>query len=265
VIPGIYDSVPSEGFPIKVAEKMFIRKDYEDSVFSWIIHSPLRATNEYKYSDLGFYLLAKAVEEITGQDFSRFLDSTFYQPLGLKTTEFRPLERFPVYRIIPTENDQLFRKQLLRGYVHDPGAAMLGGVAGHAGLFSDATDIGVILQMLMNGGFYGGRQYLLPSTIKEFTRAQFPQNNNRRAMGFDRQLQVPDANGPVCESASPQSYGHSGFTGTYFWSDPTNGLVYIFLSNRVNPDASNQKLSDLNIRTKIHQAMYDILKTVRTD
>ncbi len=265
LIPGIYDSLASAEFPFQVAENLFMRKDYRDTVFSWIIASPLRPVKDYKYSDLGFYLLARIVERVTHQDFSRYTDSVFYQPLGLQTMGFHPLNRFPASRIMPTENDLLFRNQLLRGYVHDPGAAMLGGVAGHAGLFSNSTDLAIILRMLLNGGEYGGRQYLIPSTIREFTRVQFPENHNRRGIGFDKPPDDPSPDGPVCPEASPSSFGHSGFTGTYIWADPENGLIYVFLSNRVFPDASNQKLAELNIRTRIHTAMYRILKQARID
>ena len=161
---------------------------------------------------------------------------------------------------MPTENDTLFRKQVIRGDVHDPGAAMLGGVSGHAGLFSDAFDLAVILQMLMNYGEYGGKQYLLPSTILEFTRKQFPGKDSRRGMGFDKPMTEYDPNGPTCQSASSTSFGHSGFTGTYIWGDPANGLIYVFLSNRIYPDAANSKISRMNIRTTIHQKMYEILE-----
>ncbi len=137
---------------------------------------------------------------------------------------------------------------------------MLGGVSGHAGLFSNAGDLAVILQMLLQEGTYGGRQYLAPETIKEFTRVQFPGKGNRRALGFDKPALNPLLEGPSCQGASPQSFGHSGFTGTYIWADPDNQLIYIFLSNRVYPTATNQKLSEMNIRTHIHQAVYDVLR-----
>jgi len=137
---------------------------------------------------------------------------------------------------------------------------MLGGVSGHAGLFSNAGDLAVIFQMLLNEGKYGGKRYFMPSTIREFTKVQFPATGNRRGMGFDKPPVNSIPNGPVCKSASPLSFGHSGFTGTYIWADPENELIYVFLSNRIYPDASNQKISEMNIRTNIHQAMYDILE-----
>ena len=206
-------------------------------------------------------LLCDAIETITSQPFDEFTSSQFYKPLGLTTTCFNPVGKFPLSQITPTENDTLFRKGLIHGYVHDPGAAMLGGVAGHAGLFSNAGDLAVIMQMLLQKGYYGGKQFFLPQTVKEFTKQQFPLENNRRALGFDKPYPNYDSLGPVCKSASHDSFGHSGFTGTYLWADPENGLIFIFLSNRVYPDANNQKLIKMGLRTMLHQAMYDILKT----
>jgi CubicO group peptidase (beta-lactamase class C family) len=173
---------------------------------------------------------------------------------------FKPLNRYSKDEIIPTEYDTEFRKQLIRGYVHDPGAAMLGGISGHAGLFSNTRDLAVIMQMLLNNGTYGGKEYLAASTVLRFTRAWNPESGNRRGLGFDKPLRIFDPNGPACQAASPYSFGHSGFTGTYCWADPSNGLIYVFLSNRICPDASNQKLAQMNIRTNTHQAAYDAMR-----
>ncbi len=258
--PAIYQPVMSDKFPVETAYELFIRSDYHDSILQNIIASPLRSNRSYKYSDLGFYLLRLIVEQITKQPFDQYLDATFYKPLGLSTTTFNPLAKFPKDRMIPTEYDNDFRKQLVWGYVHDPGAAMLGGVSGHAGLFSNARDLAVILQMLINSGSYGGKEYLKPATVRECTSVWSPGTGNRRGLGFDKPLLNYDSNGPACKGASPISFGHSGFTGTYLWADPSNGLVYIFLSNRVYPDAGNQKLSQMNIRTNIHEAAYKLLQ-----
>ena len=258
--PEIYSPVKSSRFPIRVSNDLYIKQTYYDSIFNWIIQSELRPDKEYKYSDLGFYLLMKLVERTTNLPFQIYLEENFYRPLGLTTLGFHPRERFPLSRIIPTEYDTSFRQQVVHGDVHDPGAAMLGGVSGHAGLFSDAFDLAVIFQMLLNDGQYGGKQYLLPSTIQEFTRIQFPEDENRRGMAFDKPLLEYEPDGPTCEAASPVSFGHSGFTGVYVWADPANELVYVFLSNRVFPDAMNSKISEMNIRTKIHQQMYEVLK-----
>jgi beta-N-acetylhexosaminidase len=261
--PEIYQSTYSVDFPDRVAENMFIQKNWKDSIYRAIINSPLRA-KDYKYSDLGFYLLRLVIEKITGKKIDVYVAEKFYLPLGLTTMGYNPRERFPLSRIMPTENDTLFREQLIRGDVHDPGAAMLGGISGHAGLFSDALDPAIILQMLLNGGEYGGKRYYLPSTVKEFTKIQFPEKENRRGLGFDKPQVSYSPDGPSCKSASTESFGHSGFTGTYMWADPENELIYIFLSNRICPDASNQKISEMNIRTEIHQAMYDILDNLKS-
>ncbi|MFC2102030.1 glycoside hydrolase family 3 N-terminal domain-containing protein [Bacteroidota bacterium] len=255
----IYDSLYSPLHPIRVAENLYINRNYPDSIYSWIIHSKLRKNKKYKYSDLGFYLLQKMIERKSGLSFPEYLNNTFYKPMGLTTMGFNPKQRFPIERIMPTEHDTIFRKQIIRGDVHDPGAAMLGGYSGHAGLFSDAYDLAVILQMLLNNGEYGGKQYLLPSTIREFTKKQFPGKDSRRGMGFDKPLPEYDPLGPTCEATSPSSFGHSGFTGTYIWADPEKELIYVFLSNRIYPDANNSKISRMDIRTNIHQKMYEII------
>jgi beta-N-acetylhexosaminidase len=260
----IYRHKISEDFTVRVAENLYIRKDYKKIMYDSIVTSPLLRTNVYKYSDLGFYFIPPIMESLVNEPFENYVSKTFYKPMGLSTMGFLPRERFPLDQIAPTENDKIFRGQVIHGDVHDPGAAMLGGVSGHAGLFSDANDLGVIGQMLLQGGTYGNKQYLRAETINAFTKQQFPLNNNRRGLGFDRPLPVFSNEGPVCKSASPASYGHSGFTGTYIWVDPYNQLVFIFLSNRVYPDADNNKLTGLNIRPKIHQLFYDAIEKSAT-
>jgi CubicO group peptidase (beta-lactamase class C family) len=255
-----YRSTISEDFPVRVAENMYIRKNYNYVLYDSILTSPLLETSSYKYSDLGFYLVPEIMKNIVNEPFEDYVSNTFYKPMGLSTTGFLPRKRFPLDRIPPTENDTLFRRQLVQGDVHDQGAAMLGGVSGHAGLFSDANDLGVIAQMLINGGTYGGVKYLKPETIKEFTEWQFPLNDNRRGIGFDKPLPEYSPEGPCCKSASASSFGHTGFTGTYFWADPENQLVFIFLSNRVYPDAANNKLAASNLRPKINQVLYDAIE-----
>lgn len=170
---------------------------------------------------------------------------------------FNPLTRFALSDIVPTENDDYFRNQLVHGYVHDPGAAMFGGVAGHAGLFSNAGDLTVIMQMLLQEGEYGGRRYLAPETVREFTKQQFPLDKNRRGIGFDKPDPEIKEDGPTCDSVSNSSYGHTGFTGTYAWADPEYDLVYIFLSNRVYPTAENAKINKMKTRKTIQQVIYD--------
>jgi beta-N-acetylhexosaminidase len=260
--PSFYRDSATGKFNLRVAEQLYIDNAYSDTIFQSILQSPVKPGNEYLYSDLGFYLLRTVVELASGKKIETLVAENFYRPLGLTTMGYSPRNHLPLDQIIPTEKDTYFRMQLVHGDVHDPGAAMLGGISGHAGLFSNANDLAILLQILLNGGEYGGKQYLLPSTVKEFTRVQFPETGNRRGLGFDKPplTYIPD--GPVCKSASPLSFGHSGFTGTYVWADPENKLLFVFLSNRVYPNASNQKLSEMSIRTKVHQAMYDILGEV---
>jgi len=260
----IYSPFAKDGFSKQVTEKLFITDAYRKIIFDSIANSNLLKKKEYKYSDLGFMMIYDAIEKITNQPFDEFTSHEFYKPLGLSTTCFNPAGKFPLSQIIPTENDTLFRKGLIHGYVHDQGAAMLGGVAGHAGLFSNVEDLAVIVQMLLQKGYYGGKQFFLPATVKEFTKQQFPLEKNRRALGFDKPYPDYDSLGPVCKGASHESFGHSGFTGTYLWADPENGLIFIFLSNRIYPDVNNQKLVKMGLRTKLHQAMYDILKASDT-
>jgi CubicO group peptidase (beta-lactamase class C family) len=258
--PEIYRNEISEDYNVRVAEGMYIHKDYYYEVLDSIRHSELRIDNRYKYSDLGFYMLKEAIEGISNSAFEKFTETSYYRPLGLPTMCYFPLKRFKRKMIAPTEDDKLFRKQLLRGDVHDQGAAMLGGISGHAGLFSNAFDMAVIMQLFMNRGVYGGERYFDEKLIEEFTSTQFPLNENRRGVGFDKPMLEYDEDGPTCKSVSPNSYGHSGFTGTYAWADPENGLIYIFLSNRIHPEANNSKIMEYDIRTNLHQVFYDALE-----
>ncbi len=255
----IFHKTISEDYPTRVAENMYIRKNYSYEIYREILESPLNE-KVYKYSDLGFYLFKKMIESTANQPLEDYVQEYFYQPMGLHNISYLPREKFPLVMIAPTENDTLFRKQLLRGDVHDQGAAMLGGVSGHAGLFGTAHDVAAIMQMLLNGGVFNGVQVLHPETIKKFTAYQFPEKDNRRGLGFDKPLLEYEDHRTNCKSARPSSFGHSGFTGVYTWADPETGLVYVFLSNRVYPDADNTKISDLDIRTNIHQLFYDALE-----
>ena len=182
-------------------------------------------------------------------------NNLFYSPLNLRYTTFKPLEKFDVSQIVPTEDDTLFRKQLIQGNVHDPGAAMMGGVGGHAGLFSNANDLAVIMQMLLNNGEYGGEKFLSEEVIKEYTKCQFCEDDNRRGAAFDKPVR-DNSDGPTCNCISFDSFGHTGFTGTMVWADPEEEIVYVFLSNRIYPSAENLKLIRMNIRTKIQEEIY---------
>ena len=254
--PELFGAHFSTNYPHRVANSLYLEKDYPDKVIDSIIQSPLLSKTSYKYSDLGFILLAKAIEEIAQQPLNSYLSRNFYDKMGLNTIGFHPLESFDLSRLVPTENDTLFRKQILRGDVHDPAAALLGGVAGHAGLFSNALDVAIIMQMLLNEGVYGGDTLLNANVIKDYTRVQFGNQNNRRGAGFDKPSINKGDSSPTCASASAKSFGHSGFTGTYTWADPEKQLVYVFLSNRVYPSAENKKIIEMGIRTRIQEAIY---------
>ncbi len=257
--PLLYRSRPDSIFNLKVANHLYLHNGYRDTIIHGIIDSPMRRSRSYRYSDLGFYLLRYIVEDVSGMSMDAYLRKTFYDPMGLQSNTFHPLQHFPASRIVPTEDDQSFRKQLIHGHVHDPGAAMMGGVSGHAGLFSNALDVAAIMQMLLNHGHYAGTQFLDTATIAEFTRRQFPLNHNRRGIGFDKPLPNNQNGGPTAREASDESFGHSGFTGTYAWADPKYDLVYVFLSNRVYPNASNRKLISMGIRTDIQKVIYQMI------
>jgi CubicO group peptidase (beta-lactamase class C family) len=250
----LYSPFYSANFPYRVAAGMYLRKDYRQIILDSIIHSPLSEKKEYRYSDLGFILMQQYVEQVTGESLDQYMDEQFYKPLGLHTLTFHPLDKFPSSRIMPTENDTIFRHQHVQGDVHDQAAALLGGVAGHAGLFGTSNDMAVLLQMLLQYGSYGGRQYIKPETVTLFTKRQF--KGNRRGLGFDKPQLIPSEPGPACEEASENSFGHTGFTGTYIWADPDNDLIFVFLSNRINPDAEPNKLVQLGIRTQIQRVLY---------
>jgi beta-N-acetylhexosaminidase len=258
----VFENQPSEKFQVRVATELYARNDIKDLIIKDIIRSPLRVKKEFHYSDLGFGLFPTMIERVIETPFQEYLNNEFLKPLGAFSTRFKPYEQFPLAQIAPTENDQTFRKELLHGFVHDELAALLGGISGNAGLFSTANDLAKIMQMFLQTGYYGGKQYISPRTINEFTKVQFPQTENRRALGFDKPN--PGIKGlknrfPAAD-ASPSSFGHTGFTGTFTWADPGNNLLFIFLSNRVHPTRRNLAISSLNIRTKMHQAVYDAIK-----
>jgi len=252
----IYASEKRDGYQLQVAEGIFMKNDYVDSMYKQIVTTPL-GSKKYEYSDLCYYFTQKIIEKIIQKKQNDYLLSKIYLPMGLRYTRYLPLNFFSRSQIIPTENDKTFRKQLIHGFVHDPGAAMLGGVAGHAGVFSNATDLASIMQLFLNNGEYAGIQFFTEKITNDFTRAQYP--GNRRGVGFDR----PNASGGgTCdELASSESFGHSGFTGTLAWADPKNDVVFIFLSNRVNPDQDNWKLRDMGIRTKIQHVVYEAVNS----
>ncbi|MDH5599033.1 MAG: serine hydrolase, partial [Cyclobacteriaceae bacterium] len=256
--PGFYSEYQVENYPLQVSLGLYAKQDIRDSVWTWIIKSRLLKKKSwekysYRYSDVGFYMMQRLAEKVLNQPLNEFTQQNFYDPLGMTTTGYLPLCRFSSDLIAPTAEDSRFRKQLVNGIVHDEGAAMFGGVAGHAGLFSNANDLAKLLQMLLNGGTYAGQKYFNKETIEKFTQKQVEEN--RRGLGWDKPT-VGSWKGPTSESASALTFGHTGFTGTAVWVDPEFDLVYIFLSNRIHPDAENTKLMKLNTRTRIQDAIY---------
>lgn len=252
-----YASTQTEVYPNEVTPGVYSIKSMDDSLWTWTVQTPLRpkqgnGTYDYAYSDLGFYILKRLAETQLNQPLNEFMDQNFYAPLGLSNLTYTPLIKHPREIIAPTEDDNYFRKNLIWGTVHDQGAAMMGGVGGHAGLFSNANDLAVLMQMNMNNGNYGGHRYYTTDVVQEFAERQF--KSSRRGLGWDKP--APDGNGPTSAMASASTFGHTGFTGTGAWVDPENKLIYIFLSNRVYPDASNTKLIKYNIRTRIHDVVY---------
>ncbi len=255
--PNDYRRDSSAEFPTKVADNYYLRKNYyEDVMWPQMLKGKILTRGQYVYSDLSMYYMQEVIESITHIPLEDYVYTEFYKPLGMQTAGFLPRNRFEKDRIIPTEDDLTFRKTLLQGYVHDQGAAMAGGVAGHAGLFANANDLGILYQMLLNRGTYGGKQYFKPETVDMFTAKQSAVS--RRGLGFDRWDPETSKHYPS-EFASPKTFGHTGYTGTCVWVDPEYNLVYIFLSNRVNPQVTDT-LSHLSIRPRIQDVIYEAIK-----
>lgn len=250
----LYRSVPDSIYNVKVADDIYLKSDYEQTMYDRILNTSL-GSKKYKYSDLCYYFTQKVFESILKEKQEVFVHEMIYEPLGLQNIRYLPLNYFDKNRIVPTEYDSTFRKQLIHGYVHDPGAAMLGGVGGHAGVFSNATDLASIMQVFIKNGSYGGQTLFNEEIRKDFTKKQY--DKNRRGAGFDRPRQN---GGGTCDYlASPTSFGHSGFTGTLAWADPEHDIIFVFLSNRVHPDQGNWKIRDMNIRTDIQHVIYQAL------
>lgn len=250
-------------YPNVVSAGLYSSRSVRDTILKRVLDSELRSTKEYKYSDLGYYLFMEIIERLEGRPLNELAQEYLYRNLGAYSMTYRPLEVFTPEMIVPTERDMIFRKKLVHGHVHDQGAALLGGVAGHAGLFANANDLAKLMQMYLQKGQYAGLRYFDSLTVQEFTRCQFCEDDNRRGIGFDKpQL---EGEGPTCGCLSKSSFGHSGFTGTLAWADPEEELVYIFLSNRVYPDADNRKLITLSTRTEIQAAIYEALEKSQPD
>lgn len=256
--PAIFTRAKSDSFNVPVGNNVWMKHSWLDTMQKRILESPLKGPGNYVYSDNDFIYLGKIVERITGMPLNEYVAQTFYKPMGLQSIGFLPMQRIPMQRIVPTEQENHFRQQLVHGYVHDPGAAMFGGVAGHAGLFSTAYDIGAVMQMVMNGGVLNGRRYISDSTVKLFTNYQ--SFNSRRGFGFDKPDKDVKGEKEPYPSAlvSTQTFGHTGFTGTCTWADPEKQVVYVFLSNRVN-STQPELLGKMNIRGKVQDALYRAL------
>ena len=258
--PAVFRTSIDEDHTVRVAKDLYISQDFKFDVFETVKAQQL-GDKKYKYSDLGFYFMPKIVELVTNMPFERYLEETFYRPLNLNHVYYKPLKHIDLDKIAPTENDSYFRMQLLRGDVHDQTAALFGGISGHAGLFANARDLAVLMQLLLNDGYANHMQFLSGYTVRKFTSAPFAKNMNRRGIGFDKPEVDPSVTYYTpAKQSSMSSFGHTGFTGTFAWADPENGLIVIFLSNRVYPDANNNKLSQNDIRTKIHEMFYNAVK-----
>jgi beta-N-acetylhexosaminidase len=250
-------SRPDQVFATQVARNVYLRSDYTDTMWSRIYASKLDNAGKMLYSDLDFYFMAAIVKAITGMTIDRYAEGEFYKPLGLKRTLYNPLRRFDSTDIAPTEIETSFRPGTICGYVHDPGAAMLGGVGGHAGLFATARDVAVIFQMLISKGTYGGKRYFKPETVDKFTA--YGSKISHRGLGFDKALPKEDDGGGAGDRWSALTFGHQGFTGTCVWADPASGVVFVFLSNRVYPSGSNTKINKLSVRTTAQDYIYEAL------
>ncbi|SDX17728.1 glycoside hydrolase family 3 N-terminal domain-containing protein [Aequorivita viscosa] len=252
-----YSDIAGKDFNVKVAEDLYMRRDYIDTIFKTIRESDLNSRLAYKYSDLPYYILKQYLERKFQKPMETIVQENLYESLGANYTGYLPLEKFSKNNIPPTEQDDLFRKQKVQGYVHDQGAAMLGGVSGHAGLFSNSNDVAKIMQMFLWKGFYGGVRYFNPDVFDEFNQCYYCNKNVRRGVGFDKpQL---GTSGPTCGCVSMTSFGHSGFTGTFTWADPEAEIVYVFLSNRTFPDAENRKLIRSDLRSNIQAIIYEAI------
>lgn len=250
----LYRTKPTPGFTNKVSDNLYIIDSYKDSIYDRIGRQDLKS-NRYRYSDVPYYVMKKYIEDTYEERLDVLSNDFLYARLGANYTGFNPLNRFSKNQIVPSEEDTYYRYQTVQGYVHDMGAAMQGGVGGHAGLFSNANDIAKIMQMYLQQGYYGGTQFFNYRTVEKFNKCYFCDKNVRRGVGFDKpQLQN---SGPTCGCVSRKSFGHSGFTGTYTWADPEEEIVYVFLSNRTYPTASNRLLVKSGLRTRIQQAIYD--------
>jgi CubicO group peptidase (beta-lactamase class C family) len=250
----IYHKKANENFDVPVAHELYMRSSYVDTIWNRIFHSELKPPGSYVYSDLGFLMFAKLIRAQTGKTIDQYCAEKIYGPLGLRRLCYNPLSRYDASEIVPSEEDNYFRNQRLQGYVHDMGAAMLGGVSGHAGLFGNASSLAVVMQMLMNGGVYGGKRFFSADLVDLYTSRI--DGSTRRGLGFDMKELDPSKRNLTSPLAPDATYGHTGFTGTCVWNDPVNGIVFVFLSNRTYPTMQNNKLIEGEYRQRIQTAVY---------
>lgn len=251
----------SEDYSYPITDDLYLHNDFYQKIKRAIKRSDISSDPTYRYSGLFFYLVPELVEKLSGISFEDYLVNNFYEPLNAQTLGFNPLDRFEQHQLVPTEIDTFFRMEPIHGKVHDEGAIMMKGVSGNAGLFSNAQDMARIWEMWLNYGIIDTTTYLRPQTVALFTTSQYPNSGNRRGLGFDKPLLIYDSiQSSVAKDASFLSYGHTGYTGTLAWADPSNDLIFIFLTNRVYPSRNARAIYDLNVRPTIHQMIYDYLK-----
>lgn len=256
-LPQMISAAPSSRYPHRVAENMYASDEFRKAALQMIVDSPLRA-KKYSYSCVGFILLKEIVEKVSGLPLDKYLEREFYAPMGLEHTLYNPLDRFGLSQIVPSVQNDFLHRGLVHGYVHDDSAAFFGGVSGNAGLFSNAMDMGKLYQMFLDGGVCDGRRYFSAETCRKFTTEKSA--ISRRGLGFDRSVAGNNSQSPCSPKTPGNVYGHTGFTGTCVWVDPNNNLIYIFLSNRLYPDAKDNKLAKLKIRSEIQDLIYESLR-----
>ncbi|MEM1215745.1 MAG: serine hydrolase [Bacteroidota bacterium] len=254
--PDLFTVEKHEDHLVALGKDVFLKNGVREEVLAEMPRVKIPRRGYFRYSDVNFLLLQQVIEAKSQQSLDDYLTQHFYEPLGLRRLQYRPGLRLPEQEIVPTERDQKWRKQLVHGEVHDESALLLGGVAGHAGLFGNARDVATVFQLLLNGGEYGERTFLNSKTIDRFTRRN---GYNYRASGFDRL--VGHSKSLRYYGASEATFGHTGFTGTCVWADPENDLVFVFLSNRIHPNKYNTKLQKLGLRERLHKIVYQSLGT----
>ncbi len=259
---------PALRFSNRAFEDIYISDRFEKKIYKGIKKSPVSDQKKYRYSGLSFLIFPRLIEGLIGQGYEYYLRKNFFFPMGITSLGYLPKTKGMPNTIVPTEMDSAYRKALVKGWVHDENASLMGGISGNAGLFGSAKDVFKMMQLYVSYGKYEGKQYLSQTTVKEFTRVQFPENDNRRGLGFDKPL-LNNSDLDLSEAypapeVSAGSFGHSGFTGTFVWADPKYQLVYVFLSNRVYPSRSHRRLYELKIRTAVQQLIYKAVLEVES-